>query len=302
MSQLFSPVRLRDLEIRNRVWVSPMCQYSSVDGLPNDWHLVHLGVVRPRRRGAGVHRGDRGRCPRAGSRRRTPGSGTTSRQARGAPIVAFVHGQGARAGIQLAHAGRKASTQAPVARPRRRRRRRRRLAAGRPVGRCRSPGSARTRASWTPTGIARSSTRSPPRPGARSPPASTCSRCTPRTATCCTSSSRRCPTSARTSTAARSRTASGCCSTWSTRCAPSCRRSRRCSCASPATDWTEGGWTVDDSAALAGAAARARRRPGRRLQRRQRRRRADPGRPGLPGRLRPPGARRGRHPHRRGRA
>ena len=42
-SQLFSPITLRDVTARNRVWVSPMCQYSAVDGVPNDWHLVPLG-------------------------------------------------------------------------------------------------------------------------------------------------------------------------------------------------------------------------------------------------------------------
>ena len=42
-SQLFSPISLRGLEIRNRVFVSPMCQYSSDDGAPNEWHMVHLG-------------------------------------------------------------------------------------------------------------------------------------------------------------------------------------------------------------------------------------------------------------------
>src|SRR5471032_1099586 len=43
MSKLFEPLTLRGIEFRNRLWVSPMCQYSSVDGLPTDWHLVHLG-------------------------------------------------------------------------------------------------------------------------------------------------------------------------------------------------------------------------------------------------------------------
>jgi 2,4-dienoyl-CoA reductase-like NADH-dependent reductase (Old Yellow Enzyme family) len=43
MSALFSPLRLRDVTFKNRVFVSPMCQYSSEDGLPTDWHLVHLG-------------------------------------------------------------------------------------------------------------------------------------------------------------------------------------------------------------------------------------------------------------------
>ena len=52
MSQLFTPITLRDVTVRNRVWVSPMCQYSAVDGVPNDWHLVHLGSFA--RGGAGL--------------------------------------------------------------------------------------------------------------------------------------------------------------------------------------------------------------------------------------------------------
>ncbi len=43
MSRLFSPLKLRDLTFRNRIFVSLMCQYSSIDGMPTDWHLVHLG-------------------------------------------------------------------------------------------------------------------------------------------------------------------------------------------------------------------------------------------------------------------
>jgi len=43
MSALFTPFRLREIEFRNRIFVSPMCQYSSIDGMPSDWHLVHLG-------------------------------------------------------------------------------------------------------------------------------------------------------------------------------------------------------------------------------------------------------------------
>src|SRR3978361_1927366 len=42
-SPLFTPLKLRDLTFRNRIFVSPMCQYSSEDGMPTDWHLVHLG-------------------------------------------------------------------------------------------------------------------------------------------------------------------------------------------------------------------------------------------------------------------
>ena len=43
MSRLFSPLRMRDVSCRNRIFVSPMCQYSCTDGMPVDWHLVHLG-------------------------------------------------------------------------------------------------------------------------------------------------------------------------------------------------------------------------------------------------------------------
>src|SRR6478672_8437418 len=112
MSQLFTPVRLRGLEIRNRIWVSPMCQYSSVDGLPNDWHLVHLGSFA--RGGAGLVLTEAAAVVPEG--RITPqdaGIWNDEQQAAWAPIVAFLHAQGAQAGIQLAHAGRKASTQRP---------------------------------------------------------------------------------------------------------------------------------------------------------------------------------------------
>src|SRR4051794_41841839 len=44
MTHLFDPMTLRGVTTRNRVWVSPMCQYSSVDGMPHDWHLAHLGA------------------------------------------------------------------------------------------------------------------------------------------------------------------------------------------------------------------------------------------------------------------
>ncbi|MBR9985072.1 MAG: hypothetical protein KFF68_04110, partial [Desulfosarcina sp.] len=43
MSKLFTPLKLRSIEFKNRIFVSPMCQYSSDGGMPNDWHLVHLG-------------------------------------------------------------------------------------------------------------------------------------------------------------------------------------------------------------------------------------------------------------------
>ena len=109
---LFDPYTLRGVTFRNRIGVSPMCQYSSTDGFADDWHLVHLGS------------------------RAVGGAGlviteATAVEARGrispedlglwkdehvpplARITRFLRGQGAAAGIQLAHAGRKASTARP---------------------------------------------------------------------------------------------------------------------------------------------------------------------------------------------
>ncbi len=60
MSHLFSPFTLRELTFRNRVFVSPMCQYSSEDGMPTDWHFVHLGSRAVGGRSAGHGRGNRG--------------------------------------------------------------------------------------------------------------------------------------------------------------------------------------------------------------------------------------------------
>ena len=112
MSKLFSPLRLRDLEFRNRVFVSPMCQYSSTDGLPGDWHLVHLGSRAVG--GAGLVMVEASAVSPEG--RISPGdSGIWSDTHAGAfkRISAFVKAQGAVPGIQLAHAGRKAATDAP---------------------------------------------------------------------------------------------------------------------------------------------------------------------------------------------
>jgi 2,4-dienoyl-CoA reductase-like NADH-dependent reductase (Old Yellow Enzyme family) len=111
-AHLFSPIQIRNVRVANRIVASPMCQYSCEDGFANDWHLVHLGS------------------------RAVGGAGlifceATSVEARGrispwdlglwknehieplARIVRFLKQQGSVAGIQLAHAGRKASTEAP---------------------------------------------------------------------------------------------------------------------------------------------------------------------------------------------
>ncbi|WP_127572179.1 NADH:flavin oxidoreductase/NADH oxidase [Georgenia faecalis] len=112
MSELFSPYRLRGLEMRNRVVVAPMCQYSAVDGVPDDWHLVHLGSFA--RGGAALVITEATAVTPEG--RISPGDTglwNDAQQAAWARIVDFVHAQGALAGIQLAHAGRKASSRVP---------------------------------------------------------------------------------------------------------------------------------------------------------------------------------------------
>jgi 2,4-dienoyl-CoA reductase-like NADH-dependent reductase (Old Yellow Enzyme family) len=112
MSILHSPLTLRGTTIKNRAWVASMCQYSSVDGFPNDWHLVHLGSLA--RGGAGVVLTEatavtpEGRISPADA-----GIWNDEQAAAYERIVAFVRSQGAVPGIQLAHAGRKASTQRP---------------------------------------------------------------------------------------------------------------------------------------------------------------------------------------------
>jgi 2,4-dienoyl-CoA reductase-like NADH-dependent reductase (Old Yellow Enzyme family) len=109
VSQLFTPITLRDVTVRNRVWVAPMCQYSAVDGVPNDWHLVHLGSFA--RGGAGLVLTEATAVvPEGRISPEDTGIWDDEQQAAWARIVEFVHGQGATAGIQLAHAGRKAST------------------------------------------------------------------------------------------------------------------------------------------------------------------------------------------------
>jgi 2,4-dienoyl-CoA reductase-like NADH-dependent reductase (Old Yellow Enzyme family) len=112
MSKLFTPIRLREVEARNRVFVSPMCQYSCVDGRPTDWHLVHLGSRAVG--GAGLVMVEATAVSPEG--RISPGdTGIWSDDLRDAfrPIAAFVREHGAVPAMQIAHAGRKASTDVP---------------------------------------------------------------------------------------------------------------------------------------------------------------------------------------------
>ena len=112
MSVLFSSLRLRKLEFRNRVFVSPMCQYSATEGLANAWHLVHLGSRAVG--GAALVMVEATAVTPAG--RISPGDMGLWSDAHAEalkPIAQFIKAQGAIPGIQLAHAGRKASVDAP---------------------------------------------------------------------------------------------------------------------------------------------------------------------------------------------
>jgi 2,4-dienoyl-CoA reductase-like NADH-dependent reductase (Old Yellow Enzyme family) len=112
VSVLFSPLRLRGLELRNRVAMSPMCQYSSSDGFPNDWHAVHLGSRAVG--GVGLVLTEATAVSPEG--RISPGDAGIWSDAHAdawAPIARLVKARGAAVAMQLAHAGRKASTHVP---------------------------------------------------------------------------------------------------------------------------------------------------------------------------------------------
>src|SRR5258707_7729854 len=114
MAHLFEPLRLREVELPHRIVVSPMCQYSCVgnDGLATDWHLVHLGTRAVGRAAAVIAEATA-----------VTADGRISPQDLGIwtddhieplrRVFSFIAEQGSVPGIQLAHAGRKASTNEP---------------------------------------------------------------------------------------------------------------------------------------------------------------------------------------------
>jgi 2,4-dienoyl-CoA reductase-like NADH-dependent reductase (Old Yellow Enzyme family) len=113
-SRLFSPIQLSGVTVPNRVFVSPMCEYSSEDGFSNDWHLVHLGSRAVG--GAGLVLTEAAAVlPEARITPQDLGLWKDEHIAGLRRIVDFLHQQGARAGVQLAHAGRKASMARPWA-------------------------------------------------------------------------------------------------------------------------------------------------------------------------------------------
>ena len=112
MSMLFTPWKLRELTLPNRVILSPMCQYSALDGIAQSWHLVHLGARAIG--GAGLVLAEATAVEPEG--RISPQDLGLWNEAQAdalRPIAAFIKSQGAVPGIQLAHAGRKAATAAP---------------------------------------------------------------------------------------------------------------------------------------------------------------------------------------------
>ena len=112
MSRLFTPLILRELSIKNRIFVSPMCQYSSKEGMPSDWHLVHLGSRAVG--GAGLVMVEASAVTPQGRISPDDSGIWSGEQAKAfAPITRFIREQGSVPAIQLAHAGRKASTDLP---------------------------------------------------------------------------------------------------------------------------------------------------------------------------------------------
>lgn len=112
MKLLFSPLQIQSIEFKNRIWVSPMCQYSSRDGHPTDWHFVHLGSRAIGGAGLIVVEATavspEGRISPADS-----GIWSDAHVPSFKRVTDFLRAQGAVPGIQIAHAGRKASTYVP---------------------------------------------------------------------------------------------------------------------------------------------------------------------------------------------
>lgn len=109
---LFEPITLRGLTIPHRLWVSPMCQYSATDGVPNDWHRVHLGSFAIGRAGLVVTEAT-AVCPEGRISPGCVGLWNEGQVEAWKPITDFSKTQGVPIVVQLAHAGRKAATKIP---------------------------------------------------------------------------------------------------------------------------------------------------------------------------------------------
>jgi 2,4-dienoyl-CoA reductase-like NADH-dependent reductase (Old Yellow Enzyme family) len=114
VTRLFSPLTLRGTTFPNRAWLAPMCQYSAVDGSPNDWHLVHLGARAAGGFGLLIAEAT-AVLPEGRITPQDTGLWNDEHVTQWRRITDFVHERGTTVGVQLAHAGRKASTHAPFA-------------------------------------------------------------------------------------------------------------------------------------------------------------------------------------------
>ena len=191
MPHLFDPMTIRGLTLANRVFVSPMCEYSSGDGFANDWHLVHLGS---RAAGGAALTMTEATAVTAEGRITPGGPGDLERRARRRPgqgralraIAGKRRGHSARArgpeGQHVAAVGGSAAGRAAIGW---------RMAGRRAHGRAVFRRATRARPRSRPPTSPRSSRRLPPRPAAPSTPASTSSRSTRRTGICFMSSCRR---------------------------------------------------------------------------------------------------------------
>ncbi|RYG07151.1 MAG: oxidoreductase, partial [Chitinophagaceae bacterium] len=112
MSLLFSPINIKNITLKNRIVVSPMCQYSAVDGFANNWHLVHLGTRAIGGAGLVIMEAT-GVSPEARISVGDLGIWKDEHIEKLKDITDFIHQNGSVAGIQLAHAGRKASFDIP---------------------------------------------------------------------------------------------------------------------------------------------------------------------------------------------
>jgi 2,4-dienoyl-CoA reductase-like NADH-dependent reductase (Old Yellow Enzyme family) len=112
MSKLFTPITIKSVTLKNRIVISPMCQYSASDGFANDWHLVHLGSRAVGGAGLIIQEAT-AVSPEGRITHNDLGLWKEEHKEKLKAIVSFVHQQGSLIGIQLAHAGRKASHALP---------------------------------------------------------------------------------------------------------------------------------------------------------------------------------------------
>jgi len=112
VTKLFTPIKLRELVVKNRIWLPPMCQYSASDGLVGAWHLMHYGARAAGGFGLLIAEAT-AVSPEARISPRDAGLWNDAQVEAWRGVVAFVKSQGAAMAVQLAHAGRKASTYWP---------------------------------------------------------------------------------------------------------------------------------------------------------------------------------------------